>query len=57
MAATNPVQVQLLILPREIRDQIIGEVLFPEEKQPRDLTKHPMDCLDYSPSNPSIRYR
>ena len=40
MAATNPVQVQLLVLPREIRDQIIGEVLFPEEKQPRDLTQN-----------------
>ena len=38
MSATNPFP--LLVLPREIRDQIIGEVLFPGEKQPRDLTQN-----------------
>ena len=38
MAATKPFP--LLVLPREIRDQIIGEVLFPGEKQPRDLTQN-----------------
>lgn len=30
----------LLDLPREIRDQILGEVLFPGEKQPKDLTQN-----------------
>ena len=38
MAATKPFP--LLVLPREIRNQIIGEVLFPGEKQPRDLTQN-----------------
>ena len=27
----------LLKLPREVRDQILGEVFFPEEKEPKDL--------------------
>ena len=30
----------LLELPREIRDHILGEVLFPGEKEPQDLTQN-----------------
>lgn len=38
--ATPSEQCLLLNIPREVRDQIIGEVLFPGEKQPKTLTQN-----------------
>lgn len=38
----------LLDLPREIRDQILGEVLFPGEKQPNDIGEQ--DHLGLAPT-------
>lgn len=38
--ASSTTSCTLLELPREIRDQILGEVLFPGEKEPQDLTQN-----------------